>query len=249
MCASQPEQALETMTSLPDTLAQRWTRYLNLERAGQRRQALAVLSSFILDLLALDSRIWYEWASEFTAQVLTPGSRLPLRTPFVQQVLMPALATGVQQKHPERARQLAEIVERIGGSALWPMSLAPELHSVTALLEEALRQDPKDIQARTLLIHRQARFIAYTLHELPSGVLYDVDGATAEQCLVLLSELQTFEDLIRTSSTPGLHAELIKEARFHYQAYAEYLHGNTPGGSYQHFLVTVQHEKDLALPE
>ncbi len=78
------------------------------------------------------------------------------------------------------------------------------------------------------------RSIRYTLHEVPSGVLFGIDGATPEQCKLLQAELSEFRNLLRDEEVEQ-YRTLIETAEFHYRAYGEYLSGENPEG-YAQFL-------------
>lgn len=224
------------MSPLPDELQEQWQRFLSLERSGQRRPALALLHAFILALLRLEPSLWHTWAAQVTSEALQPGTRLPIRVPLFQQVLLPALSERILTRHAGAARQLARLIAMVGPPREWPPAFPPALRSERGLLEEALRLDPDDQPARSQLIQNLARFVTSSLHELPSGVLYERNGATLAQCQILLEELDRLEQLMRQDSDTTLDHSLIAEARFHYEAYGEYLRSGIPGQTYQRFL-------------
>ena len=61
----------------------------------------------------------------------------------------------------------------------------------------------------------------YTLHELPTGVLYGANGATIEECDELIEEIKKYE--IQCNKLQLDENELIEECKFYYQAYKAYL--------------------------
>ena len=67
--------------------------------------------------------------------------------------------------------------------------LPPKLRTSNALLAEAVRLDPSDDIARQRIINRHSSYLEYTLHDLPLGVLYGPDGASANECEDLLGLL------------------------------------------------------------
>ena len=71
------------------------------------------------------------------------------------------------------------------------------------------------------------RFLEYTLHEIPAGVLYDADGATPEHCAELMKETYRLEAL--ASDLGRDISEFISACRWHYERYPHYI------GRRQHF--------------
>ncbi|MET7877164.1 hypothetical protein [Micromonospora profundi] len=69
---------------------------------------------------------------------------------------------------------------------------------------------------------RDRDWIAYAIHELPVGVLWGPDGATAEQCAELLDGLDEFATVCDRLGL-GDHAEFIENCRWHFEHYAHYL--------------------------
>lgn len=224
------------MSALPDEWQEQWGRYLELEWFGQRKLALTLLHTFIPGLLRLESSQRDDWAVKVVGEALQAGSHLPIRFPLFQKVVLPAFSSRVVAQEAGAAQQLAALVAMVGPPQEWPANVPPGLQSTRGLLEEALRLDPDDLPARTQLIQELARFVASTLHELPSGVLYESDGATLAQCQLLLEELDYLERL--AEQRPGIRVDqsMVTSARLHYQAYGEYLQTGTPDETYQHFL-------------
>ena len=97
------------------------------------------------------------------------------------------------------------------------------------LWKEAYRRDPSSDVARVKLVASTARFIQYTLHELPAGVLYGNNGATVEQCKDLETELAFFRGLL-TSTESEQFQNLVELASVHYPAYRAYLSQNQRQG-------------------
>lgn len=100
--------------------------------------------------------------------------------------------------------------------------LPESLKNPRALLELALVHDPEDSRARRALIGAELRGMEYSLHEVPSGVLYS-HGATAEECSLMLAALPRFETLLKAEGVETHFREGLAYARFHYTAYRDYL--------------------------
>jgi hypothetical protein len=82
------------------------------------------------------------------------------------------------------------------------------------------------------------RYLEYTLHELPAGVLYDANGANAKKCAELMSETYRLEKL---SEELGIDlSEFIATCRWHYERYPHYLSRHKHFGSYAIYMAKYQ---------
>jgi hypothetical protein len=68
-----------------------------------------------------------------------------------------------------------------------------------------------------------AKYLSHTLHELPAGVLYGMDGATASECDELQSGLEDFRGLATAEGCVEMYAELLADCGLHFKAYKSYL--------------------------
>jgi hypothetical protein len=82
---------------------------------------------------------------------------------------------------------------------------------------------------------RLLRYLEYTLHELPAGVLYDVNGADEKKCAELMKDTYRLEEL---SLALGFDvAEFVATCRWHYERYPHYLGRNRHFGSYANYMI------------
>jgi hypothetical protein len=156
--------------------------------------------------------------------------------PLMERVLFPALLEGYRKGLPGCARWLAGLSRSILWNRRYREQLPEGEQSARGLLKAALRQDPADHRARTRLVRLLADRLRYTLHELPTGVLYGIDGATPEQCDELELELQEFCELLSETGDAERYAELIEICRFHYGKYREYLKSAWHDIGYEEYL-------------
>lgn len=63
--------------------------------------------------------------------------------------------------------------------------------------------------------------LAYAMHELPAGVLWNPNAATEPQCAELLVDLNRFEDLSKLLATPT--KSFVDACRWHLNHYPHYL--------------------------
>jgi hypothetical protein len=81
---------------------------------------------------------------------------------------------------------------------------------------------------------RLSRYLRYTLHELPAGVLYDANGADEQKCAELMKETYRLEQL---SAELGVDSSsLIAACRWHYERYPHYLSRHRHFGSYKSYI-------------
>ena len=219
---------------LPEPLLSLWNQYLHEERSGVRRTALTRLDAFIAALLQEPSTVWTEWARALAAASADDSLDVPVRMPLFRQVFLPALTAGVRHGEPGAARTLACFGHLLVHGL--PTDLPPALEARAGLLREAVRVDPGDVRALNLLVEDEARYFTFTLHELPSGVLYGMNGATCEQCAELLCAVDAFDELTRRIPGGARYGALIRECRFHYAHYAQYLNQRSAGSTYAAFL-------------
>jgi hypothetical protein len=78
--------------------------------------------------------------------------------------------------------------------------------------------------------YEKLQYLEYTLHELPTGVLYDANGANETKCAELMKEVQYFEEL---SEILGVdNSKFIENCRWHYERYPHYLSRQKHFGDY-----------------
>ena len=94
---------------------------------------------------------------------------------------------------------------------------------------------PRSLVSGTRAILR-GRF-EYSLHELPSGVLYGQDGATAEECSEMISELKDYEGLCAELGAEDDDRDIIEEASYYIPAYRDYL---IHRGAYSSFATYIE---------
>jgi|SRR6185369_11112668 len=82
--------------------------------------------------------------------------------------------------------------------------------------------------------------LRYAVHELPAGILYGSDGASAKECAELLANLNDFEVLSRELGRDD--ATFIEGCRWHFEHYTHYL------GRRRHFVSYRKYIEDRGGP-
>lgn len=142
-----------------------------------------------------------------------------IRLPLFAQVLYPVLKREIESGNMAALKVLLRYAPLL--NRYYAMSKFSDGESEWTLVERYLQYDPDDSE---VLQHKEAllrSFLRYSIHELPHGVLYDQNGANAEQCLELLDLL---EDYTRTCQKLRLdHSADIHYYTTHFQGYRDYL--------------------------
>jgi hypothetical protein len=205
---------------LADDIEGLWRRYREAENRGDRATILRALTAFVARIETAPASVRGVWTDECLRAASNPKDALRIRAPLFQRVLFPELKSRYLAGDAASARALAEFSQELfryreGWAGLgWPGEVD--------LWKEAYRRDPSSDVTRVKLVASTARFIQYTLHELPAGVLYGNNGATVEQCKDLETELAFFRGLL-TSTEAEQFQKLIDLASVHYPAYRAYL--------------------------
>jgi hypothetical protein len=207
------------------TEAQRelWDVYQRVEARAVRADKLRSLTAFLDCLTKSPGSEWFPWARSLAEAVVDKGESLTIRVPLFEQAIFPALLTGYRAGLPGCARWLAGLFDLLSRSRNCLEKLPEAERSEVGLLRAALRHDPTDQRSRRRLLEKLATRLRYSVPELPAGVLYGIDGASAEQCLELEKELEEFSLLASEEGKEHHYGELIGRCRFHFRAYRDYL--------------------------
>jgi hypothetical protein len=214
-----------------------WETYKAAEGKSLRAEKVRALEEFLDALETSPPMDWHPWARSIAEDVIDRGVDFVIRQPLFERAVFPALLTGYQAQLPGCARWLAGLSEQLYRSPKCREQLAPDEVMETALLRAAIRHDPADHRSRRRLIEKIASQLQYTIHEVPSGVLYDlVNSASPEQCLELEQELDEFCDLAAQEGASRQYADLIDRCRLHFRSYRDYLLHKDRFGSYATYL-------------
>ena len=228
--------------TMDPSLEQLWQAYLAAEQVRVRGEVMPALDRFISALLQHPAAEWHSWALAIARQMADEGKDIPVRFPLFRQVLLPALIVGILDEKPGAARWLAHFDMLLYHCREFMKQLPDHLKTPVVLLEEAIRVDPEDSASRKQLAKKHADYLAYTIHEVPSGVLYDANGASIEQCEALLKLLEDFTQLAESVGEREQYDELITECAYYFHTYRDYLLAGRPGDSYANYLILRSNE-------
>jgi hypothetical protein len=156
-------------------------------------------------------------------QLADDETSIPIRMPLFQAVIFPVLRDGIAAASPDSARRLSKFAQLLYKSPACSEQLPENLRTEYGLILEAIRLDPTDLRVQRRLLELMRSRFDYALHELPSGILYDMDSADSNQCTELMMELDDYEKLADQLGSQEIDTDLIAEARFHIPTYQRYL--------------------------
>jgi hypothetical protein len=216
-----------------------WDLYQRVEARGRRADRLRALANFLDCLARTSDREWFPWARSLAEAVVDKGESRPVRRPLFERAVFPALLAGYRAGLPGCARWLAGLFDLLCRSKGCLGQLPEVERSEVGLLRAAMRHDSADQRSRRQLLGKLAARLRYSLHELPAGVLYGVDGTSPEECLELEQELDEFCQLAGVEGQEQRYREFIERCRFHFRAYRDYLLNPGPCRSYAQYLGQV----------
>lgn len=226
----------------PEVLSQ-WDAYLAEEKSGVRSEALAKLEAFVTSLREQSEKDWHSWAVDLSEEIVDHHHDIPVRMPLFRSVIFPALYSRLTAGSGSAARVLAGFSQLLFHSRECQDQLPPQLRTEHGLILEAVRRDTSDLRSkRRLRAILRGRF-EYSLHELPSGVLYAQDGATAEQCAEMLDELADYASLCADIGYEQIDREVIDEASYYIPAYRDYLVHRDSNESFAAYIETHSPDK------
>jgi len=220
-------------------LQEQLSKYQEAEANGIRKIFLKELSEFVSMLLDSADSEYRTWVYELSKQVIDRKSGFPIRAPLFEQVIFPILYEGFKLKEPNTARWLAGFSQNIYESKSVRNKLG-ENYAEIYFLRRALEHDPADKLAKQKLIVIAAQQLVYSIHEVPSGVLWGCDGASIEDCDELILSLADFQALVKDEPESEEYEQLINDCAFHYREYKSYLAQRDGHKSYAQYLSTIK---------
>ncbi len=153
---------------------------------------------------------------EITNELLKNGAII--RQPLFQTLLYPCLSEQVEKGNIEAIKLLIRLDQHLISYQGYTKDYK---YTSVSLLKKGLEIAPNDRELLEMYESNTREYINHTLHELPSGVLYDMDGASIVQCDELLALTDEYESICKKLQID--RSELINECRFYYSTYKSYL--------------------------
>ena len=204
--------------------------YIRLEtQIFNRDEKIASLNRLLTEVIENNFVLSLEEVIEIIESL--SEKKITIRHPLFLYVLYPVLAMEVELNSIKAIKSLLFLVKYYGNCE--KLTGDPKF-SYWNLLTKGLALDPDDRWLLNLYEKTQKSYLEYTLHELPSGVLYDANSADSGQCDELLAELCRYEEVCKKLEID--EQELIKECKFYYTSYKTYLGNRINYKNFESFL-------------
>ena len=143
---------------------------------------------------------------------------ITIRQPLYKNLIYPILSDQVEQNDVNAIKGLLRLDQHLISYQGYTKDTK---FSSWTLLEKGLKISPDDRELLEFSERTTRNYLSYTLHELPTGVLYGTNGASIEECKELIIEVEKYEKVCKKLDRD--EKELIQECKFYYQAYKDYL--------------------------
>ena len=159
-----------------------------------------------------------------------------VRQPVFEKLIYPVLAAGIEAGDIDSIKLMVKLIDYLytyqSRKKEWKYDSAD-------LVRIGLQLKPLDIELLNRKYDSAVRFLLFSIHEVPWGVLSGNSGASEEECYELLEYTNEFEKLSQSLGKDD--TELLAECRYYYRCYAAYLADHA---SYQNFAAYLeQHPK------
>jgi len=159
--------------------------FLEYQEKGLKKKAAECIQAFISSFESEDEIRNWVW-SNLEDLVLNRHSRI--RHEIFSELVYPVLKRGYLKNDFESTLWLGKLIQNVYQAP----ALHEELAYITAhqLFRKCYRLNPENQEARALLLKNIIDWLAYCVHEWPSGILYGRDGATLAQCREIREEIE-----------------------------------------------------------
>ena len=217
--------------------AQLWQQYLSAEALGYRKSTLAALRDFVQSLQAGSEKQKRSFTEAFCRQMADAREKLPLREPLFAGVIGPYLVTAYQKGEEDVEGWLLYFCPYFRNMPPSQKLIdVPSLPPPMELLAQAYQRDPANILTQDALIQYYANLFAYAVHEVPAGVLYGTDGATAAECQEWLDNLALFREVVQKRGITENYETALRYWEFHFRGYADYLMHREQYRNYEEYI-------------
>lgn len=206
------------------------------ENSALRRETLLCLQQFLLLLSREACIVQDQFAASYLSLRFDQNQPMPFHHPLFTQVLGPYILRQLPFNQPPFLRYYLAFYNQFITSPKLKTQLPSEFYNLFNLIEQALQQEPNHPFLVSFLIETYVRLFTDSIHEIPSGVLSGMNGATIEDCNDLLKNLEIFKKLITQQNQLILFQPLISRCQFYFQTYLDYLKNNQSMSSYEQYL-------------
>lgn len=163
---------------------EKYDKYLTLTEEGLKKQAKILLDEFIGSFSNFEEKA--KWTFEFLPG-LTKNRGCRIRHELYEKIIFPVLLVGYRNHDINSMLWIAKTINNLFSSRI----LWEEIGNKTdvEIIEECYRIDPFNEEINETFLELKIRFISYSQHEWPCGILFGMNGASLEECLEMKNEL------------------------------------------------------------
>ncbi len=147
---------------------------------------------------------------------------------FIQKVICPALATDLANGGHEGLIFLFQCFRGHESSYIYsdsPLAIFCQYcgykYEPLELANLLLEHDSENIDALNYKYHTLKEYLTFSIHEIPSGILNGMNGASVSDIPAMLDDLDEFEMI--SKRLDKIDSNLIADCRKYYNAYMDYL--------------------------
>ena len=177
------------------------------------------------EVIRFDSTDILEIIDYLTTQKIT------IRQPLYKNLIYPVLSERVTKNDLKSIKVLLQLDQHLLNYQRYTKDTQ---YSSFILLEKGLSISSDDIELLGFYESKTREYFNYTLHEIPSGVLYGINGATIAECDELINEVDKYE--IVCNKLQFDESKLIQDCKYYYTNYKDYLLDCNKYKSFAHYL-------------
>lgn len=203
-------------------------RYFEIELAGFPKQKRNQFHTEFLHNLTIE-----ELTFEDISILLNESERktIAIRQPFFEQIIYPIIAKEISRNNLRAFKHLIKLEQNLLKFQIRAKNYEPTKRQ---LIIKGLEINPDDKELLEIYETDLRNYLQHTIHEIPLGVLYGMDGANASECNELLELLNQYEKICKRLSLN--RTDLIEECAFHFRNYTIYLQRANEFKNYEDFL-------------
>lgn len=184
-----------------------------------------LIKEFVTAFKASGSILTFEDIQSISNQLFKTDTKI--HSDFFTSILYPTIKREIESKNIHAVKLLLRFNTTL-------VQFIDKTYSPYDLLKKGLSINPNDIDLLNIFKNNAQRYIQYTIHEVPSGILYDNTDVTIEKCDDLIEYLKEYKD---TCSKLNINdSELIDKAELYYHSYKDYLMNKDKYNDFEHYL-------------
>ena len=223
--------------------AELWERYVAAETNKEYAIALQRANAFAEAMQSASPAVCDHFAETVSRLAVEGEINFVLRRPVVRQILFPFLIRSYQEGLDAAPFWIIRFYSELCQITAAERSEAPEdvpLFDAFALLREGVRRNPKNpaftrAVAERFLQQAESGF-SYAVHEVPAGVLFGTDGASAAECRELFGDLQLSWQMAEKWDLLEKYRARFEFYDYHFRGYADYLENYTQYQNYADYI-------------